>query len=108
MYLPPRFPAKQPHDYMHLFGLSRTSIGMYRGGGAVRIIRDHNLFLIECGIHIYLEHGKKPTEGYRLAADYCENYNPRYGNSLNGPSLRRLEEIIDFVHHVACREKVSV
>jgi hypothetical protein len=76
--------------------------------GAVRIIRDHNLFLIECGLHIYLAHGDTPTEGYRLAANYCENYDPRYGNSLNGPSRRRIEEIIDFIRHVEAREKVSV
>src|SRR6516164_5767675 len=44
--------------------------------GAVRIIRDHNLFLIECGLGIYLRHGDVPTEGYRLAASYCENYDP--------------------------------
>jgi hypothetical protein len=76
--------------------------------GAVRIIRDHNLFLIECGLHIYLAHGNAPTEGYRLAANYCENYDPRYGNSLNGPSRRGIEEIIDFIHHVEARKKVSV
>jgi hypothetical protein len=76
--------------------------------GAVRIIHDHNLFLIECGLHIYLEHGDTPTDGYRLAANYCENYDARYGNSLNGLSRRRVEEIIDFVHHVEAREKVSV
>ena len=34
--------------------------------GAVRIIRDHNLFLIECGLGIYLRHGDVPSEGYRL------------------------------------------
>jgi hypothetical protein len=76
--------------------------------GAVRIIRDHNLFLIERGLHIYLAHGDTPTEGYRLAANYCENYDPRYGHSLNGPSRRGIEEIIDFIHHVEAREKVSV
>ena len=53
-------------------------------------------------------YGDTPTEGYRLAANYCENYDPRYGNSLNGPSRRRIEEIIDFIHHVEAREKVSV
>jgi hypothetical protein len=76
--------------------------------GVVRIIRDHNLFLIECGLHIYLGHGDVPTEGYRLATNYYENYDPRYGTSLNGPSRRRLEEIIDFIDHVEAREKVSV
>jgi hypothetical protein len=76
--------------------------------GAVRIIHDNNLFLVECGLHIYLEHGDTPTEGYRLAASYCEHYDSRYGESLNGPSRRRIEEIIDFVHGIEAREKVGV
>jgi hypothetical protein len=76
--------------------------------GAVRIIHDNNLFLVECGLHIYLEHGDTPTEGYRLAASYCEHYDSRYGESLNGPSRRRVEEIIDFVHGIEAREKVGV
>ena len=103
----PKIPRKAA---TRLYASPRTFQNEHRNvpWGAVRIIRDHNLFLIECGIHIYLEHGKKPTEGYCLAANYCENYDPRYGNSLNGPSRRRLEEIIDFIQHVESREKVSV
>ena len=76
--------------------------------GAVRIIRDHNLFLIECGPGIYLRHGGVPTEGYRLAASYCENYDPRFGNNLNGPSRRRLGEIIVFIRHFEALDKAKV
>lgn len=100
----PRKVATRLHISLHAFQNEQRNIPW----GAVRIIRDHNLFLIECGLHIYLGHGDTPTEGYRLAANYCENYDPRYGNSLNGPSRRRIEEIIDFIHHVEAREKVSV
>ena len=75
--------------------------------GAVRIIRELNLYLIECGLDIYLGHGATPTVGYRLAASFCENYDPRYPNSLNGPSRRRIKEIIEFIHLVEAREKVS-
>jgi hypothetical protein len=75
--------------------------------GAVRIIRDHNLFLVECGLHIYLGHGDTPSEAYRLAANYCEHYDPRYGNCLSGPSRRRIGEIIDFVRGVEAREGVG-
>lgn len=53
-------------------------------------------------------YGDTPTEGYRLAANYCENYDLRYGNSLNGPSRRRIAEVIDFIDRVEAREKVSV
>jgi hypothetical protein len=76
--------------------------------GAVRLIHNNNLFLVECGLHIYLGHGDTPTEGYRLTASYCEHYDSRYGESLNGPSRRRIEEIIDFVHGIEAREKVRV
>jgi len=75
--------------------------------GPVRIIHDHNLFLVECGLHIHLGHGATPTEGYRLAANYCENYDPRYGTCLNGPSPTRIGEIIDFIRGVEDREKAS-
>ena len=61
-------------------------------------------------------YGDTPTEGYRLAANYCDNYDLRYGNSphlrygnsLNGPSRRRIAEVIDFIDRVEAREKVSV
>lgn len=76
--------------------------------GSLRIIHDHNLFLVECGLHIYLGHGDTPTEGYRLAANYCEHYDSRYGNCLNGPSHRRIGEIVDFIHGVEDREEASV
>ena len=100
----PRKAATRLHVSLQAFQNEHRNIPW----GVVRIIRDHNLFLIECGLHIYLGHGDTPTEGYRLAVNYCENYDPRYGNSLNGPSRRRIEEIIDFIDHVEAREKVSV
>ena len=99
----PRKAATRLHGSLHVFQNEHRNIPW----GVVRIIRDHNLFLIECGLHIYLGHST-PTEGYRLAANYCENYDPRYGTGLHGPSRRRIEEIIDFIDHVEAREKVSV
>jgi hypothetical protein len=52
---------------------------------------------VESGLGLYLWHGNSPTAGYRLAAAYCEHYDPRYGNGLNGPSVERIEEIAGFV-----------
>jgi hypothetical protein len=75
--------------------------------GPVRIIHNHNLFLIECGLDIYLGHGDTPTAGYRLAVNYCEHYDPRYGNCLNGPSRRRIGEIVDFIRGVEDREEAG-
>jgi hypothetical protein len=100
----PHKAATRLHLSLHAFQNEQRNIPW----GPVRIISDHNLFLIECGLHIYLGHGDTPTEGYRLAANYSENYDSRYGNSLNGFSRKRIEEIIDFIHRVEAREKMSV
>jgi hypothetical protein len=100
----PRAAATKLHSCLRAFQNEHRNVPW----GAVRIIHDHNLFLVECGLHIYLGHGDTPTEGYRLAANYCEHYDPRYGNCLNGPSRRRIEEIIDFVHGIEARGKVGV
>ena len=100
----PRAAAAKLHAVLRAFQNEHTDAAW----GPVRIIHDHNLFLVECGLHIYLGHGATPTEGYRLAANYCENYDPRYGTCLNGPSRKRIEEIVDFIHGVEDREKASV
>jgi hypothetical protein len=99
----PRETATRLHASLQAFQNEQRNVPW----GAVRIIRDHNLFLIECGLHIYLGHRGAPAEGYRLAAHYCENYDPRYGSNLNGPSRRRLREIIDFMRQVEARDKAS-
>ena len=63
----------------------------------VRMIRNHYLFLVEEGLRIYLWRANSPSDGYRLAANYCENYDSQYGNSLNGPSYTKVQEIIRFI-----------
>jgi hypothetical protein len=70
--------------------------------GSVRVIKDRNLLLMEEGIGRYLVDPPSPSQGYRLAVTYCQNYDPRYGQDLNGPSRVRLEEICSFIRdHVA-------
>ena len=73
--------------------------------GPVRIVHNWNLMLVERGLAIYLWHTDSPVEGYRLAADYCQNYDSRYGNGLNGPSRTRIEEIARFVFTVEALEE---
>jgi hypothetical protein len=99
----PRSAATTLHARLRAFQNEHRNIPW----GAVRLIHDNNLFLVECGLHIYLGHGDTPTDGYRLAASYCEHYDSRHGESLNGPSRRRIEEIIDFVQGIEAREKMS-
>jgi hypothetical protein len=65
--------------------------------GPVRIAHNWNLMLIEHAPAIYLWRADSPADGYKLAADYCQNYDPRYGNGLNGPSRTKLEEIVRFM-----------
>ena len=68
--------------------------------GPVRIIHDWNLMLVEHGLAIYLWHADSPAQGYKLAADYCQHYDPRYGIGLNGPSRTKIEEIARFTFKV--------
>lgn len=62
--------------------------------GAVRVVHNWNLMLVEHALAIYLWQANSPADGYKLAVDYCQNYDPRYGNGLNGPSRTKIEEIV--------------
>ena len=73
--------------------------------GKVRLIYDQNLFFVEEGLRIYLWHTDYPSQGYRLAAIYCEHYDPRYGNGLNGPSYTKIHEIVRFMFTLEALEK---
>jgi hypothetical protein len=64
--------------------------------GSARAIHNWNLMLIEHALAIYLRHSDFPAQGYKLAADYCQNYDSRYGNGLNGPSQTKILEIVRF------------
>ena len=75
--------------------------------GPVRIIKNRNLFLVEEGLRIFLGGADDPSNGYRLAANYCENYDPKYGNGLNGPSLTKINEIVRFMFNVERREEFT-
>lgn len=74
--------------------------------GPVRIVHNWNLMLIEHAQAIYLWHTDSPADGYKLAADYCQNYDSRYGNGLNGPSRTKIEEIVRFMFTIEALEDV--
>ena len=74
------------------------------GWDSVRLIKNRNLYLIEEGVRIYLRCSDSPRDGYRLAVNFCENYDPKYGNSLNGPSLTKLHEIVRFMFNIEALE----
>lgn len=72
--------------------------------GPIRIVHNWNLMLIEHALAIYLWHTDSPTDGYKLAADYCQNYDSRYSNGLNGPSRTKILEIVRFMFTVEALE----
>ena len=75
--------------------------------GPVRIIKNRNLFFVEEGLRVFLWGEDSPSDGYRLAANYCEHYDSKYGNGLNGPSLTKLNEIVRFMFNVEAREEFN-
>jgi len=75
--------------------------------GSVRLIRNENLFFVESGLGLFLGHSRSPTEGYRLATAFCEHYDPRYGNGLNGPSVGKIEEIARHILATEAHEKIK-
>lgn len=72
---------------------------------SVRTIHCWPLLLVEKGLAIFLGEANTPSAGYQLAADYCTNYDPRYGNNLNGPSRTKIMEIVRFMFTVEALEE---
>ena len=85
--------AKRLHARLEAFQDERQNTQW----ASVRIIHNRNLFFVEGGLGLCLWHRNSPSRAYRLAANYCEHYDPRYGNGLNGPSIKRIQEIADVV-----------
>ena len=96
----PRKPAETLYDRLRAFQNEYKK----HPWGSVRVIKNRNLFLVEQGVGIYLWHAKSPHDGYRIAASYCEHYDPRYGNGLNGPSCTKIYEIVRFMFNIEALE----
>jgi len=65
--------------------------------GPVRVIHCWPLLLVEEGLALYIGSASLPTDGYKLAADWAQNYDPKYGNGLNGPSQDKLHELMRYI-----------
>lgn len=70
----------------------------------VRIIRCWPLLLVEEGLALHTGIHGHPSDGYKLAADWAQNYDSRHGNGLNGPSQGRLRELVRFMSAVEAFE----
>ena len=65
--------------------------------GPVRVIHCWPLLLVEEGMALHSGLNRHASDGYKLAADWAQNYDSRYGAGLNGPSRGKLEELIRFM-----------
>ncbi len=72
--------------------------------GPVRIINCWPLLLMENGLAIWLGEEKSPSEGYKLAADFCQHYDSRHGNCLCGPSRTKIRDVVRFMFTVEAIE----
>lgn len=73
--------------------------------GAVRIVNCWQLMLVEKGLALHLDATRTPADGYRLAANLCDHYDPRYGTGLSGPSQTKIMEIVRFMFTVEADEE---
>ena len=72
--------------------------------GPVRVIDCWPLLLVESGLVIHLRETDAPSDGYKLAADWAQHFDSRYGNGLNGPSRGKLQELVRFMFAVEALE----
>jgi hypothetical protein len=72
--------------------------------GPVRVIHCWPLLLVEEGLALHAGICRNPGDGYKLAADWAQNYDSRYGNGLNGPSRGKLHELVRFMFSVEALE----
>ena len=72
--------------------------------GPVRVIECWPLLLVEKGLALHAGLDTYPGDGYKLAADWAQNYDSKYGNGLNGPSSGKLEEMVRWMFNVEALE----
>jgi hypothetical protein len=65
--------------------------------GPVRVVHSWPLFLIEGGLALALGLHHSPSDGYKLASDWAQNFDSRYGNGFNGPSSARLLALAEWI-----------
>ena len=71
--------------------------------GAVRIIESREMLIIEQALSCLLQPTASAYWGYRIACQYAERYNPRYGTGLIPESAPMVKDIAGFwyQHHLA-------
>lgn len=64
--------------------------------GTAREIRDRHVLIVEDAVQCVLSPYSAPSRAYRLARDYTELYDPRYGTGLVPESAPLVMDIVDF------------
>ena len=100
--------SKQEAENLHRRLVSFQNEYQKQNWGMVRVIKNRNLFLVEEGLQLFLLGVDNSFDGYHLAAKYCENYDSKYGNSLNGPSITKINEIVRFMFTFEALEEFTV
>jgi len=96
-----RVPAKNLYERVKKFHSDYKN----QQWGPVRVIHCWPLLLVEEGLALHLGLATMPTNGYKLAVDWAQNYDCKYGNGLNGPSRGKLLELMRFMFSVEALEE---
>jgi len=72
--------------------------------GPVRVIKCWPVLLVEKGLSLHLGLTVVPSDGYKLAADWAQHYDSKYGNGLNGTSCGKLMELLRYMNGVEAIE----
>jgi hypothetical protein len=64
--------------------------------GPVRVIESVDVLVVEMALSSLLQPDVSSDWGYRIAREYAERYNPRYGTGLIPESAPMVEDIADF------------
>jgi len=64
--------------------------------GTVRMVQDRDVLILEDAVQCVLSPYSAPNWAYRLARDYTERYDPRYGTGLIPESAPLVMDIVDF------------
>ena len=75
-----------------------------QSGGPVRVIHCWPVWLVEGGLALHTGRSRRPGDGYKLAVDWAQNDDPKYGHGLNGPSRGKLDELVRFMFTVEALE----
>lgn len=60
------------------------------------MIQDKNVLILEDAVRCVLSPHPAPEQAYRLARNYAERYDPRYGTGLIPESAPLVMDIVDF------------